>query len=229
MLGFRLSPGVAGKKQNQGLSWKVILVLGVIGGGLFVGWIAGHGWLNGQIVTPNREQEIDPRPVITSLQKLGELHTVKVSMKDVLKETSDRQAEGWLRDFPGGNELTQWATHNEALVVAEGYVEAGIDLSKLSDKDVTAIRMPDGTPGLRVHLPAVQVYAPQITLNVQNNQSGLLWSDVNLIPKAQAKASRLFLDAAEKDNIREHARENAVETLQHLQQSMGNKNIQFTF
>jgi hypothetical protein len=229
MLGFRLSPGAAGKKQTQGIAWQVILVTGIIAGGLFVGWIAGHGRFGGETGPSARDLEIDPRPVITSLQKLGELHTVKVSMKDVLRQSSEKQAEGWMQGIPGGNALTQWATHNEALVVAQGYVEAGVDLSSLSEKDVTHVRLPDGTQGLRVHLPPVQLYPPQITLRVENTQSGLLWSDVNLIPKAEEKAAKRFQEAAEKDNIRVHAQENAIQTLQQLEQTLGNKNIQFSF
>ena len=187
------------------------------------------GFGGGPRRNPPDNLDIDPRPVITSLQSLGELHTVKMTMKDVLRTSSDKDAEGWFRAVPGADAATRWATHNEAVVVAEGTVEAGIDLSHLSPTDVSPVPLSDGSKGLRVRLPRPNVYPPNITLRVETSQSGLLWRDENLVPKAQAEASARFRDAAKKDHIREQAQQNAVQRLQQMERTLGHKNIEFYF
>jgi hypothetical protein len=227
-MGFRLGPGAAVRRATGVARWT-ILVVGIVLGGAAIGWLAVRGVLGTSSRDAQPDLEIDPRPVITSLQQLGELHTVKMTMKDVLRKSSDKGAQGWLQNVPGGDAVSKWATHNEALVVAEGSVEAGIDLSGISARDVTSARMPDGRAELRVHLPAPVIYAPNITLRVEQTESGLLWRDENLIPKAQAEAARRFTDAAEKDNILQHARDNALLRLQQMEQVLGRNNVQFYF
>ena len=152
-----------------------------------------------------------------------------MTMKEVLRETSEKDAEGWMHSVPGGDSVSHWATHNQVLVVAEGTVEAGIDLSRVSVGDVASSRRKDGTVGLRVRLPLPIVYPPNITLRVENVQGGLLWRDDNLVPKAQAEASARFKDAAEKDHIIEKAQESAVQKLQQLEQALGRNNVEFYF
>jgi hypothetical protein len=226
-MGFRIGPGA--HKSAGGAPWHWILVAGIVMGGAAVGWLAARGIIGNAAKETPVDLQIDPRPVITSLQKLGELHTIKLTMKDVLRQSSDQPAEGWLRDIPGGDSMSRWATHNEVLVVAEGSVEAGIDLAAITARDVQPVRLSDGAAGLRVHLPRPVVYSPNVTLRVEENQAGLLWKDENLIPKAQIEASKRFLDAAEKDGIREHARENALQQLRQMEQVVGHKNVEFTF
>ena len=227
-MGFQLGPG-AYVRRAAGAPWAWILIVGILAGSALVGWLA----IKGILGSPRRESaidlQIDPRPVITSLQQLGELHTVKMTMKDVLRKSSDKDADGWLHNVPGGDSVSRWATHNQVLVIAQGTVEAGIDLSRISAGDVVPGRMRDGRPGLRVRLPRPVVYPPNITLRVENTQSGLLWRDDNLVPKAQAEASERFQEAAEKDRIREHAQENAVQRLQQMEEVLGRKNIEFYF
>jgi hypothetical protein len=114
-------------------------------------------------------------------------------------------------------------------VVAVGSVEAGIDLRRISASDVTPVRLSDGTQGLRVRLPEPTIYPPAITVRVEKSGSGLLWKDENLVPKAEAEASRRFLDAAEKDGIRQHAKDNALEQMGKMRNLLGQKNIEFYF
>ena len=227
-MGFQLGPR-GQTRQASGVPWHWILITGVVVGGAFVGWLSATGLLGGGRRVSAAELEIDPRPVIVSLQHLGELHTVKLTMKEVLRETSEKDAEGWMRGVPGGDSLTHWATHNQVLVVAEGTVEAGIDLSRISAGDVATTRQKDGTACLRVRLPRPIVYPPNIILRVENVQGGLLWRDDNLVPKAQAEASSRFKDAAEKDHIIEKAQESAVQKLQQMEQALGRKNVEFFF
>ena len=227
-MGFRLGPASSGKNAG-GVPWQWILALGAAVGVCVVGWLAGRGIIGAPSPEPVRDLEIDPRPVITSLQELGELHTAKMTMKDVLRKASDRPAEGWVRGVPGGDAVTRWATHNEVLVVAEGSVEAGIDLAALTAHDVTQVHLANGAPGLRVHLPRPVVYSPNVTLRVEKSESGFMWKDENLIPKAQAEAVKRFRETAEKGGIREQAEEHAVAQLKHIGGTLGLNNVEFYY
>jgi len=176
-----------------------------------------------------KEPNIDPRPVLVAVQKLGTLHTVSYEMKDVLVQETSKEAEGWLRGVPGADSVIGWATRNKATVTATGNVEAGIDLSKLSAKDMTVVPQPDGSKKIRVLLPPVVVYPPNVRLHVESTESGFFWNDANIVPKAEEEASRRFLESAEKDGIRTQAQTNAIETLQKLQQTFGETPVEFTF
>ncbi len=177
----------------------------------------------------HKEPNGDTRPILVAVQKLGTLHTVSYDLKDVLVQESSKEAEGWLQGVPGADSVIQWATRNKATVTATGKVEAGIDLSQLTAKNLTLIPQSDGSKKLRVHLPPVVVYPPNVRLHVENTESGFFWNDKNIIPKAQEEAARRFQESAEKDNIRAKAQVNAVETLQKLQQTFGGTPVEFTF
>ena len=176
-----------------------------------------------------KEPNVDPRPVLVAVQKLGTLHTVSYDMKDVLNQETRKEAEGWLQGVPGADSVIGWATRNKTTVTATGNVEAGIDLSKLSEKDITVVPQPDGSKKLRVHLPSVIVYPPNVRLHVESTENSIFWNDANIVPKAEEEASRRFLESAEKDGIRAQAQKNAIETLQKLQQTFGETPVEFTF
>lgn len=205
--------------------WRVVAVCGVV---LAAAWIILSGAWN-RWRQPSVEAELDARPVLIEMRKIGQLHTVSYAMKDVLHQDSEREPAAWASAVPGAVSLVHWATHNQVLVVAEGSVEAGVDLSHLSEQDVMKVKMPDGKTKLRVHLPSVTVYPPNVHVRVESNQAGPFWRDDNIVPKAQAEAGRRFLESAEKDNIRARARCNALQTLQQMQRTFGNNNIEFTF
>lgn len=167
-------------------------------------------------------------PVVLTMQKIGQLHTAAFTMKDVVRQETQAEPEGLVSYMPGASTMVHWATHNQALIVAEGKVEAGIDLSKIAAKDVTQVARPDGTKIWRVHLPPVIIYPPHVTARVEQNSAGMLWRDENIVPKAQERASQQFLIAAEKSHIRQMAQEKAIETLQAMQHTFG-REMEFYF
>ena len=177
----------------------------------------------------HKDPNIDTRPVLVAVQKLGTLHTVSYEMKDILVQETNKEAEGWLQGVPGADSVIQWATRNKVTVTATGKVEAGVDLSQITAKNLTVLPQPDGSKKLRVHLPPVVVYPPNVRLHVESNESGLFWNDTNIVPKAQEEAARRFLESAERDNIRAKAQTNAIEALQKLQQNFGETPVEFTF
>lgn len=194
--------------------------------GLFALLVLGFLWRH---FGAGSSQEPDAGPIILATQRIGQLHAVSKSMKEVLHIDTQTEPEGVIANIPGAHSLYHWATHNQALVVAEGSVEAGIDLSTISEKDVTKTKQSDGTTLLRIHLPPVTVYPPTIHLHVENADSGKFWRDDNIVPKAQEKAERIFTDTAEKDHIRAEAQASILDTLQKLAHTLGSKNIEFHF
>ena len=205
---------------------NLTLIFVVIAAFLFVGMLVSQRFL-----TPPKTEEtqVDSAPVLISVREIGKLHSATMNFKDALKYTSDKHAQGWLKDIPGAEDVTKWATHNEVLLVAQGSVEAGVDLSKLADTDVVQLKQPDGTTRIEVHLPPIEIYPAEVKVHVENNQSGLLWKDDNIIPKAQAEAGKRFREAAEKERIINKAQEGVLATLEHLQQTTGWKNVIFKF
>ncbi len=201
----------------------VLLALMLIGLGWMVGWMLGY-----RVAKPGAE-EPQVGPVLLAIQKIGQLHTVSLAWKDVLRQETQAEPPGWVSSLPGAAALTHWATRNAALVVADGNIEAGIDLAQLSDKDVARVKTPEGHTVLRVHLPPVTVYPPNVHVHVEHNQPGLFWRDENIVPKAEAQASRRFEEAAERQNIRALAQENAIQMLSRMQQTFGYGSGQIEF
>ncbi len=186
------------------------------------------GWLAGRFMSPTRDRE-DTGPILQAVQKLGDLHTVQFNLSDVLKHESQNDPSGWVRAIPGATEITHWATHNQVTVTATGTVEAGVDLSLLTAKDVSKVRNPDGSLSIHVHLPPVTIYPPNVQLKVDANEAGLFWRDENIVPKAQAEASRIFLQSARQGGIQVKAQANAIHTLQQVERALGYKDVVFEF
>jgi len=220
---FKLTPAANQPTHASDAALKALLRVGIVLCCLLivVGWFAWHG--------NRRAEEPDTGPILLSMQKIGQLHTAQMNWKEVLHQDSDQQPDGWLGSFPGVNEIAHWATHNRTLVTAEGSVEAGVDLSRLTEKDITRVTQPDGSIRLRVHLPAVTIYSPNVHVTVERTDPGPFWRDENIVPKAEAEARRRFQEAAEKENIRARAQENAIQTLQQMQRALGFHNIEFSF
>lgn len=207
------------------LPWKRWALIAVA----FLGVWYFFGGLLDRVFSRNGPPLPETGPVLLAMQKVGALHTVSYQMKDVLHFETDKEPEGWVSNLPGADGLVKWATHNQALVVAEGTVEAGIDLSRLTAENVTLVRQPDGSSRMRVRLPAVTVYPPNVRIRVENSRSGPFWRDENIVPKAQEEAGRRFLKAAEEGDIKATAQRNAIETLTKMQRAFGQETMEFTF
>ncbi len=208
---------------NAPLKWMAVFAVALLTLGILAGWMLGRHQDSAT------ESYRDTGAIIVQMQKLGQLHTASFKESDVLHQDTEAEPNKLVKIVPGGSEIYHWATHNQALVTAEGTVEAGMDLSRITDKDVEQVKQPDGTIRLRVHLPPITIYPPNVHVHVERSQSGPFWHDENIVPKAQETAGRLFTEAAEKADIRGKARANALETLQQTFKTLGVKNIDFTF
>ena len=227
MFRFRLAPNSVPQGPSGGsnapLKLMAAFAVALVGMGVLAGWLLGR-----HQDKPGESYQ-DTGPIILQMQKLGQLHTVTFQERDVLTQETEAQPDNWVKAVPGGERLVSWATRNQALVVATGTVEAGVDMTLIDAKSVEQVKQPDGTMHLRVHLPPVTIYPPNVTVHVEHSKSGPMWHDENIVPKAQATAAHLFREAAEKADIRGKARSNALETLQKTFKTLGVKNVEFTF
>ena len=196
-------------------------------GALLGAWLIG-AWLLGAQQANKNDMPLETGPVVLAMQKIGNLHAANFAMKDVVVQETHAEPEGVLSHVPGADSVVHWATHNQALVVADGSVEAGVDLTHLAAKDVTQVQEASGKKTLRVHLPAVIVYPPNVHVRVAHNDAGLFWRDENIVPKAQERAARQFLAAAEEKGIRRQAQEQAIAMLNGMQRLFG-QDVEFYF
>lgn len=229
MLGFLIRKGLT--RQERGTARPASGVgrwIGLLLALLLSFWL-GYALLLNLRAPGSDGMEPSTGPMLLAIQKLGQLHTVSFRMKDVLRQETQSDPEGWVSAIPGADSLVHWATHNEALLLAEGSVEAGIDLSRISEKDLIRTKRADGSVVLRLHLPPITVYPPNVHLRVVSDHPGLFWRDRNIVPKAQYRASRMFQQSAEQGGIRQAAQTNAIQTLEALEHAMGHHNIEFQF
>ncbi len=200
---------------------SLFVLLGV----LWLGAILVAGFLRPQMGT-NSEPQIGP--LLTQIQNLGQLHTVRYNMQDVVEHERSLAPDGWIGKVPGVEGLCRAATRNQVLVVAHGGVEAGVDLSRVAPQDVTRVQTPQGTR-LRVHLPHARLYTPDVKVKVEQVSPGLFWTDDNIVPAATEEAQRRMTESAIRSHILAEAEANAVRTLDGMQQAMGNRSVEFYF
>lgn len=211
-------------RKSWGISpWKVVLF------GLAALW--GFGVLTGTFLASRTTTMPTPQaaPLLKEIQQLGQLHTVRYNIHDVFEHERSLQPEGWVRSIPGADRLYASTTKNSVLLTAEGGVEAGVDLSQISNTSVSRVITPEGTTRLRVRLPRATVFAPEVHLKVMEQRSGIFWNDDNIVPEASEQASQRFRDAAYKSGILAAAETNAIKRLSDMQQIAGNTNVEFYF
>ncbi len=199
----------------------LVLVLGAIWG---LGVLTGTYWASRTAERP----ALLTAPLVKEIQQLGDLHTVRYNVHDVLEHQRAVEPQGWVKSIPGAKGLYDLTTKNTVLVTAEGGIEAGIDLSRVSEESVSRVVTPEGTR-FRIKLPRARVYIPEVHLNVVDRKSGIFWQDDNIVPEAEELAASRFREAALKSNILAAAETNALQRLNSMQQLSGSKNVEFYF
>lgn len=161
---------------------------------LGVGYWAGTRGVSGAPVG----SEVRAMPmVLRQVQALGELHSARYHYENVFEQRTYLKPQGILANFPGAAELARATTQNEALVSAQGAVEAGVDLTLAK------------TDGKRLILPHAEIYEPQVELNLHSVRRRFFWRDDNIALKAVADAKSRMRDAAATQGIRDEAERNA--------------------
>ena len=166
-----------------------------------------------QLLNPTPTVIPDPVTIIREVQSLARLETIQYSVEKIITAEVNQGVLGPLF----GDRL---------LLVAHGFVIAGIDLAELSAAD---LRLEDGT--LFVTLPEAEVFVA--TLNnersyVYDRTTGVLRkSDRDLETAARRVAEQEILKGAIEDGILEQAQLNAEIFLERLFNTLGYLRVTF--
>ena len=208
-----------GKKGGSGLLITFLLAVSLViisvsvGVGLarygsnlpVVGWLFGEG----------QPQTTTSPVVLEGIQKLDRLDTVRMTQSIVVtKET-------------GGTELRRFLTGEEVILVAVGDVEAGVNLSDLTEEDVqveekiVTLRMPEP------EISSVSLDEEQTRLYDRDQGILRLRPDETLVEEARQEAQDELVAAARQNDIRATAERNAEDTVRTFLTTLGYKEVQF--
>ena len=195
------------------LAVLVVVVSVVVGVGLaryganlpVVGWLFGEG----------RPQTTTSPVVVEGVQKLDRLDTVRMTESVVVTKDT------------GGSELRRFLTGEEVLLVAVGDVEAGVDLSSITEEDVRVegesveIRLPEP------EITSISLDEEQTRLYDRDQGILRLRPDDTLVEEARQDARDELLDAARQNDILATAERNAEDTVRTFLTTLGYEEVRF--
>jgi hypothetical protein len=147
--------------------------------------------------------------VVQQMQKVSRLETGVFTVQSVIEYESEKPDDILRRHLP--EELVG----ESLLLIAQGKVVAGIDLSKLSEQDVT---ISEGGTKLTVRLPAVEILSVDMdaknTRTYSHNRGLLAPENISLADEARVQAeSRILATACEQD-IMQFATDSSLQAMQ---------------
>ena len=162
--------------------------------------------------------------VITQIQQLNRLHTVAFSVDTVI--TSERQ----------GSWMKLWQDEQKALFIAQGRVEAGVDLSALTPEMVQVVQpvtpkiddeqgannqaLTATMPQINITLPPAEVFSVYLDnieiYDWQTGAFGMMQVDPKILDEAQSMAKKEVLERACRGDVMTMALQNAQTQLQQL-------------
>ena len=192
----------------------VVLLAAFVSGTAIIVWHVAKRTIQQQVLTP-QEKTIDLSALVTQVRELQRLETASMRVIHVGRVT---QTYKLVPDALGGDEIT---------FLAAGDVIAGIDLSKLQQKDVW--RSPDGTINLRLPPPQVLVS------RVDNNESRVLMrktgmlrrADVDLETRARQHAEANIRAEAVKKGILQIAQQSGEKKMGEFLHTLGFERVRF--
>ncbi len=153
-------------------------------------------------------------PVITQIKPLGQLHTASYFLSTVV----DTQMQ-----------IGALQQQQRVLLVACGKVDAGVDLSKLQQQDISS-----SGDKVTIHLPNPEIFTTQLfddrncTYVVLREEGVLLPPNMVLESAAREAAVANFRETALQNDILKQAQTNAEGEVRRLLTLLGYRNIQFT-
>ncbi len=158
-------------------------------------------WFFLRPAAPSTRIDASRESVVKEMRQLGRLETSSFTIEKIIEAKKD--GGGPWRDILFGDKL---------LLIANGEVVAGYDLSGLSEKDVEKT-----ASSLRVKLPAPQILSVRLdnekTRVYDRDQGFLSRGDKDLESEARLAAEQSIRDAACASGILRQAEENAVKQL----------------
>jgi len=163
-----------------------------------------------------QSKKIDSTAVIMKVRALSRLETASFTIERIIdiKEST-------------GTKLTDVLFGDSILLIAQGEVVAGIDLSKLTEKDIT---IEDKKITLR--LPAPEILTSRLDsekTRVYDRRQGLFTKgDKNIESKARSQAEASIRKAACDGKILDQAYENAKKQIRTLLLALGYEEVEIT-
>lgn len=164
-----------------------------------------------ELLNPTPTIYADPVTVIRAVQNLSRLETAVYTVEKVVTAETGQGALGWLL----GDKL---------LLVAQGHVTAGVDLSL-----ATTARTSEDTVWL--YVPCAEIFDASLDLDetyIYDRETGLIAEqNDDLVLQAQREAERQILLAAVEDGIMDLAQQNAETFLTGFLESLGFDSVIF--
>lgn len=207
------------KGSGLGTTLVLALVIVVVAVGIGLG-LSGYGYrlpVVGWFFDVPVQTTTSP-VVVKGIQRLDRLATVRFDESVVITKES------------GGTGLGQLLTGEKLILLAEGDVEAGIDLASLDRGDV---RVDDKNKRVIIDLPQPQLFSASLDekhTRVYDQDMGLMPRinpNEDLAEEARDEAQDQLLEAARKDDILDYAERNAEESIRSFVTALGFEEVRF--
>lgn len=165
-----------------------------------------------QILNPTPTLIASPQTIVHEVRTLARLETASYTIEKVIAAESGEGPLGFL-------------FRDKLLLVAQGQVIAGVDLTRMTVADVQVA----GTT-VYVTLPASEIFVATLdneNTYVYDRQTGLFGQQVDLETLARQEAERAILEAALEDGILETAQKNAELYVGGLIRALGFEEVVF--
>lgn len=165
-----------------------------------------------ELVNPTPTIIASPQTIIRQVESLSRLETASYSIEKVITAESGEGAFGFL-------------FRDRLLLVAQGQVIAGVDLSRMGVEDVQVVG-----DSVYVTMPAAEIFVATLDNDgtfVYDRQTGVLGQQVDLETLARQEAEDAILQAALEDGILDMAQRNGQAYMDGLLRGLGFGEIVF--
>jgi hypothetical protein len=165
-----------------------------------------------EVLNPTPTIIADPQTVIRQVQNLSRLETASYTIEKVITADSGEGPLGFLFS-------------DRLLLVAQGQVIAGVDLSRIGEGDIQVTG-----ETVYITLPAAEIFVATLDNDetyVYDRQTAPLGQQVDLETLARQEAERVILEAALEDDILGLAQDNAEVTIAQIMYATGFEEVIF--
>ncbi|WP_165043154.1 DUF4230 domain-containing protein [Dysgonomonas sp. ZJ709] len=179
---------------------------------LIIGGLIG-GLITYFIVSPKNEEtkvEISHNMIVQKVEALGNLEVIRYSIQDIIEYKKVRE----------------WLPNAKTVLVVTGEVIGCVDLTKIRDKDIYT-----AGDSIRITLPAPEICHSKIDhskSHIYDIEYGL-WESEKITDEAYRYAEKELYAQALKMDFAPKSRENTIQLLHPILQSMGFNHIMITF
>lgn len=180
-----------------------VLILGVL-----IGFLLALMFRGGN--KKEAEAEISHTMIIEKIESLGNLEVLKYSIQDIVEY----------------KKIRQWFPNAKAAILISGEIISCVDLPKISPEDIYT-----SGDSIRLNLPSPEICHVKIDHSksrVYDVKYGL-WESIEIVDEAYKSAEKQLKERAQELDIKPKSRDNAVNLLTPILNSMGFKHVLISF